>query len=114
MSDYEGIITGNSSDSDSDRESEISVNGSGSNESFLSYISYGVKRMYTPLWNAFVLYQKLGRKLSHLNFRLDIIDRRTERHDVVNEKKERPGILSSLLRLAEKNFLEVIPPTEKN
>ncbi|GFS47848.1 hypothetical protein TNCV_3598451 [Trichonephila clavipes] len=68
MSDYERLQTENNSDIDSNCESEISEN--------------------TSLWNAFVLNQKLGRKLSHLNFRLDIIERLIERHGVVNEKKD--------------------------
>ncbi|GFY24327.1 piggyBac transposable element-derived protein 4 [Trichonephila clavipes] len=59
--------------------------------------------------NAFVLYQKQGGKLSHLNFRLGIIDRLIERHGVVNEKKGRPEPLP----LTEENFLEGTPPTDK-
>ncbi|GBM28228.1 PiggyBac transposable element-derived protein 4 [Araneus ventricosus] len=65
------------------------------------------------LWNAFVLYQKHGGKYSHLNFRLDIIDRLIERHGTVNEKKGRPGILPNPLRLTERHFLEVIGPSDK-
>lgn len=64
-------------------------------------------------WNAFVLYQKHGGKYSHLNFRLDLIDRLIERHGIVNERIGRPEILPNPLRLTERHFLEVIPATEK-
>ncbi|GFX42369.1 DDE Tnp4 domain-containing protein [Trichonephila clavipes] len=45
-------------------------------------------KLNKSLGNAFVLYQKLGGKLSHLNFRLHIIDRLIESHEAVNEKKD--------------------------
>ncbi|GFW02990.1 hypothetical protein TNCV_156101 [Trichonephila clavipes] len=58
MSDYERLITENNPDIDLDSKSEISVNGSGSE------------------------------KLSHLNFRLDVIGRLIERHGTVNEEEK--------------------------
>lgn len=61
----------------------------------------------------FYFVQKLGGKYSHLNFRLDLVDRLIERHGTVNEKKGRPGILPNPVRLTERHFLEVIQPTEK-
>ncbi|XP_035232636.1 piggyBac transposable element-derived protein 4-like [Stegodyphus dumicola] len=65
------------------------------------------------LWNAYVLYKKHGGKDTNLQFRLEIIDRLIERHAAVEERKGRPGYLPTPLRLTERHFLEVIPPTEK-
>ncbi|PRD25387.1 UNVERIFIED_CONTAM: hypothetical protein NCL1_41064 [Trichonephila clavipes] len=66
-------ITENNSDIDSGSESKISVNDSTSNEN-------------APLWNSFVLCHKLGRKLSHLNFRLDVIARFIERQRALSRR----------------------------
>ncbi|GFX15035.1 ATP-dependent DNA helicase [Trichonephila clavipes] len=57
--------------------------------------------------------KKLGGKFSHLNFKLDIIDRLIERHGSVNERKRRPGILPNPSRLTERHISEMITPTVK-
>lgn len=65
------------------------------------------------VWNAFVLYQKNGGKYSHLNYRLDLVDRLIEKYGSVNKTKGRPGILPNPLRLTERHFLDIIPSNEK-
>ncbi|GFT54598.1 piggyBac transposable element-derived protein 4 [Trichonephila clavipes] len=51
--------------------------------------------------------------MEYSNTMLDIIDRLIESDGVVNEKKGRSGVLPSPLRLTERHFLEMIPPTDK-
>lgn len=65
------------------------------------------------LWNAYVLYKRNGGKDSHLLFRLEIVDRLIERHAHVTDRIGRPGLLPNPMRLTERHFLEIIPPTEK-
>ncbi|GFV52450.1 piggyBac transposable element-derived protein 4 [Trichonephila clavipes] len=137
MSDFERLIKENNSDIDSDSESEIFVNDSGSNESSLER-ERGVDRMNQHLTNypitkkrqeiiqknilssfRFIIVERFrfisetGRKLSHLNFRLYIIDHLIERHGAVNEKKRMIRNFAQFLITDRRNFLEVIPPTDK-
>ncbi|KAG0417832.1 hypothetical protein HPB47_005331 [Ixodes persulcatus] len=65
-----------------------------------------------PVFNAFLLDQKQGEKLSHLEFRLALVEGMVQEYHDPNRtlKKGRPSD-TSLRRLTARHFVSYIPPT---
>ena len=66
------------------------------------------------VWNAYILHKKGGRIMTHLQFRLELIDKLIEKyHKEVQSpsKGGRPSSSPTPLRLTERHFIDNIPPT---
>lgn len=70
--------------------------------------------MEQALWNAFVLFVKSGGKFSNLKFREKLIEQYLEKYHTPEfaSKGGRPSITPNPLRLTERHFIELLPPTE--
>ena len=67
------------------------------------------------LWNSFVLYKKKGRKMDNLQYRKSLIEKLISNYhsDQDLRKQGRPPKKPGSLRLTERHFPEIIPPTDK-
>lgn len=67
------------------------------------------------LWNSYLLYLKSGGEATALKYRLQVIDETIKKYHtpMMSSKVGRPSSVPHPLRLTERHFPDVVPPTEK-